>query len=83
MSELPSVISQAEYGRRGYDALLAKYGRRQLDAWRRRGGRPRDPSLLEIREEERERERSLAATRRERRVSSKREAPISDFDRIT
>lgn len=83
MNELPPVVSQAEYGRRGYRVLEAKYGTHQLNAWRRKGGRPKDPTLLEIREEERQRALAKAATRRARRVSPKRRAPIADFDSVT
>lgn len=60
-------------------ALVAKYGERQVNAWRRKGGRPKDPTLIEILEQEREQ----ASARRGRRVSSKGREPIAEFDRIT
>lgn len=69
MTELPRVITRQEYGRRGYEVTLARYGKRQMDAWRRMGGRPKDPTYDEI-------VAAQAATRREkRRVSTDRRRP--------
>lgn len=66
-----TVVSRSESGLRGYHATLAKYGPAQLNKWRRTGGRKPNPTLLEIREMEREQAAIKASARRERRSSSR------------
>lgn len=61
---MTSVITPQESGRRGYVAMLAKYGERKVNQWRRMGGRKRYLTHDELLAAE-------AATRRERRLSSK------------
>lgn len=65
-----TVVSRSEAGLRGYQSTLAKYGAVQLNKWRRTGGRRPNPTLLEIREMEREQAATKASARRERRSSS-------------
>jgi hypothetical protein len=65
---LPRVVSQAEYGRRGYEVTLARYGSHRLDQWRRRGGRKPNPTLAEIRQLS----EAQAASKDRRRARSRR-----------
>lgn len=44
----PSVVSAAERGRWGYQALVRKYGEARVNQWRRRGGRKPNPTLAQI-----------------------------------
>lgn len=42
-------LSPQETGLLGYQVTLARHGRARMNEWRRRGGRPADPTLDEIR----------------------------------
>jgi len=66
-----NVVSRSEAGARGYAVTLAKYGPAQLNRWRRKGGRKPNPTLLEIREMEREQAAIKASARRVSRSSSR------------
>lgn len=70
MTDFPSVVSRQESGARGNAVMRARYPKRVLNAWARKGGRPKDPTLAEILEMEREAAANKATTRRERRASS-------------
>lgn len=71
---MTSVVSRSEAGRRGYEQTLANHGKAAMDRWRRSGGRKPNLTLIEINELEREQ----AATRRQRRVSSKSGGAMGD-----
>lgn len=57
-----SVVSKSEAGARGYMVTEARYGKATMDRWRRKGGRPRNKTLAEIRAEEKRERRATKGT---------------------
>lgn len=79
-----SVVSRQEAGRRGYIAMTAAHTKAERLKWARKGGKPRNPSLVEILAREAEERQRQGATRREkRRLSKQQEARIAEFDFIS